>query len=375
MKIRRVTAVVMVLVVIVSAAAGEQARVYQQGDSWVEEATGMLPMAASLLLKLGLGSIYVQGRDEKNIAYVIRKRVRAASEKEARRRLAHFHFSARKFRGKATIQGSEAGDRQVGAELWVGVPKELKELKALTNGGDVFLDGVGGVATVTTGGGMIDVGSTGSDLVLKTGGGSIKVASAQGTVSAASGGGNIFIGAVQRGVVARTGGGSIAIQYCGGPVGAQTIGGNLDVGHAGGKVSLQTNIGSIRLRSADGPVVASTGAGEIELWGLTHGAIAQTGGGEILAEFVGGNSGNFNSSLQTADGDVIVSFRPGLSVTVRAAILSGAGHRIQSDFQEIRVATPEGLHSIYAEGSVNGGGPSLAVRTAAGNLEFHQAPK
>jgi hypothetical protein len=52
------------------------------------------------------------------------------------------------------------------------------------------------------------------------------------------------------------------------------------------------------------------------------------------------------------------------------------GHRIRSDFPELRVQSEGndwGPRNVYAEGALNGGGPVLKVSTVSGNIEFRKA--
>jgi len=61
---------------------------------------------------------------------------------------------------------------------------------------------------------------------------------------------------------------------------------------------------------------------------------------------------------------------------VRASIELSNGHRIQSDFPELRVTTEgdwPGTGSATAEGSLNGGGPLLKVRTTTGDIRILRA--
>ena len=54
------------------------------------------------------------------------------------------------------------------------------------------------------------------------------------------------------------------------------------------------------------------------------------------------------------------------------------GHRIRSDFSEIRVITEGGEWgpgSATAEGNLNGGGPVLKVRTTTGDISFLRASR
>jgi hypothetical protein len=65
-----------------------------------------------------------------------------------------------------------------------------------------------------------------------------------------------------------------------------------------------------------------------------------------------------------------------LNVTVRASIELANGHGIHSDFPDIRVASEGGEwgpKNMTAEGSLNGGGPSIKVSTTTGDIWFRRA--
>jgi hypothetical protein len=376
-------------------AMAQQSRVYRDGGYWVEEVSGSLAAATTMSIKLDLGNVIVQGGTDAGISYVMKVRVRASSEAEARQQLERFRFSATRNGDTAVFEGNAPGHwRSIGGELLVRTPRALETLKAVTRGGNesvtgingrvelwtaggnVHLDEIGGSVAATTGGGNVDVGGIGADLTLKTGGGNVHINSVKGKVVASSGGGNIVVGSAAQGLSVQTGGGNIDVKNCGGQLMAQSGGGSLDLGQVAGKATLQTGGGNIRLSSASGPVTANTGGGGIELFGLTQGANVQTGSGEIVAEFLAGDF--TGSSLQTPSGDVIVYLGPNLKATIRAAIEQANGHHIRSDFPEIKVNAEGGQfgpRTIYAEGNLNGGGPVLKVRTSSGDIEFRRTRK
>jgi DUF4097 and DUF4098 domain-containing protein YvlB len=123
-------------------------------------------------------------------------------------------------------------------------------------------------------------------------------------------------------------------------------------------------------------VRAETGGGSITLNGVTA-ARAETAAGGIVAKFVSGSE-RTDSSLETSAGDITVYLAPNLSMTIRASIELANGHRISSDFSEIRVVSEGGEWgpgSATAEGNLNGGGPVLKVRTTTGNISFLRASR
>ena len=82
--------------------------------------------------------------------------------------------------------------------------------------------------------------------------------------------------------------------------------------------------------------------------------------------------------LETSAGDITVYLAPNLSMTIRASIDLANGHKIHSDFSEIRVISEGGEWgpgSATAEGNLNGGGPVLKVRTTTGNINFIRASR
>jgi hypothetical protein len=65
-----------------------------------------------------------------------------------------------------------------------------------------------------------------------------------------------------------------------------------------------------------------------------------------------------------------------MHVTLRASIEAASGHRIMTDFPEIKVSSEGGQWEpklISAEGSLNGGGPVLKIRTTMGNIYIRRA--
>jgi DUF4097 and DUF4098 domain-containing protein YvlB len=214
-----------------------------------------------------------------------------------------------------------------------------------------------------------------SDVSLHTGGGSIKVNSAKGKIDAESGGGSVTIVSGMQGAVLETGGGNIDVERCLGQVKASTGGGSIDLGEIGGSAEMNTGGGSIRLASAKGHVRAETGGGSIELNGVPS-ARAETGAGGIVAKFVASSGDHTDSVLETSVGDITVYLAPNMNVTVRASIEVANGHNIRSDFPEIRVTTEGGDYgpkTVSAEGSLNGGGPVLKIRTTTGDIYIRRS--
>lgn len=382
-----------VLLLLVSGAFAQQGRIYGGDGNWSQEIAGSLNAVKNLRVKVDIGSVHVQGGSQQGISYTVINHSYSSSESRARREFDNYKISAYVRGDTAWIVGDWEGGRprRFSGEFNVSVPRAMDEVKIETDGGTVsttdiagrvhaesgggslHLDGIGGAVYAETGGGSIEVGKVDSDVSLHTGGGSIRVESAKGKVEAESGGGSITVVSGMQGAELQTGGGSIELQNCNGGVKAETGGGSIDLGNVGGPAELSTGGGSIHLSSAKGRVRAETGGGTIELLGVPS-AHAETGAGSIEAKFIPSGQRE-DSSLETSAGDITVYLAPNLSISIRASIEVANGHRISSDFPEIKISSEGGDYgpkTFTAEGNLNGGGPVLKVQTETGDISFRR---
>ena len=394
-RLKKLFKLVAALLLFLPPASAQQTRVYREGENWAQETTGTLGAAKHLRVKVDLGSVHVEGGAQPGISYIVRNRAHASSEDKARRQFDAYKVSAYVRGDTAWIVADwpSARPHRFSGDFVINVPREMESVKVETDGGSVTttgiagrvdsasgggnirLDHVGGSINAETGGGSIEVGTAGSDVSLRTGGGSIKVVSAKGKINAESGGGSVLVVSGLQGAVLETGGGSIQVERCTGHVKASTGGGSIDLGDIGGPAEIETGGGSIRLSSAKGTVHAETGGGSIDLNDVPS-AHAETGAGPIVAKFVASNGERTDSLLETSAGDITVYLAPNLNITVRASIEVANGHSIRSDFPEIRITSEGGEwgpKTVTAEGSLNGGGPVLKVRTATGDVWFRRA--
>lgn len=391
-------AVAPVLMAVALPLLAQQSRIYRDGSTWVEEITGSMPAARNLHVNTEAGTVKVQGGVPGQINYTIRKRAYTSSEQNARRQFEAFKVNTGKRADTAWLEGDweGGGAHKFAAEFSLQVPHDLELVKletsggglsvtgisgrveAQSGGGGIKLDDIGGAINAETGGDSITVGTVGGDLTLETGGGNISIGNAKGKVIARTGGGNVLIASGLQNVVVETGGGNIDVKKCSGEVKASTGGGSIDMGELSGPAKIETGGGSIRVAGVKGFVRVESGGGTIELHNLTGGARAETGAGGITAEFVGGSPFQ-DSSLQTGAGDVTVYLPSNLPVTVYAAVELANGHKIYaSDFPGLKVSSEGGEwgpQRVTAEGTLNGGGHTLKVRTNSGNIYFRRASR
>lgn len=376
-------------------AAAQQSRIYREGRSWVEETTGTLqPAPRQLRVTAQVGNIRVQGGSP-GLTWTVKKRSYASTEQEARKQFERLRVATRRVNDQAFIETSWLGGRvnRFGGEITVQVPREMELIHLHTNGGNlnvvgssarvelgtqggnITLEDIGGAVKATTAGGNITMGAIHNSVMVKSGGGNIIINNAKGRVDVNTGGGDISIGSAE-GVAVETMGGSVDVRRSATDVVVKTLGGSISLGDIAGKAVVQTAGGNIRVGSAKGKVSAVTAGGNIELFKLAQGATAQSGAGCIRAEFVGGRGNFSDSSLRTAAGDVVVYLGGGLPVTVHAASEMTSGRGVRSDFPELKVTTEGGEFgpkSMYLDGTLNGGGPVLKVRTTIGQIEIRKA--
>ena len=372
----------------------QQSSVQQEGGRWTSTSNGSLSGVRNLHIKVEVGAVRVQGGSSQGITYVIHNRSYEASEDRARRQFEQYKISSYTRGDTAWIVGDWQGGQphKFSSEVTVSVPRDMELVKIETEGGDItttgisgrleaesgggriHLDDIGGAINAETGGGDVNVGNVGGDLTVSTGGGSIHMGSVKGKIAAESGAGSVELVSGMQGASLQTGGGSIHVDKCTGKLKVSTGGGNIDLGEINGPVQMENGGGSLKISSSTGPVRAETGGGSIELWGVPA-AHVETGAGAITAKFVGSGERS-DSVLETAVGDVTVYLMSNINITVNASIEAANGHHIISDFPDIKVSSEGGQWGpklVSAEGSLNGGGPVLKVRTTMGNIYIRRA--
>jgi len=121
----------------------------------------------------------------------------------------------------------------------------------------------------------------------------------------------------------------------------------------------------VRLETRGGSIAVNNISGRVE---------GDTAGG-ITAEFVGSRGDFTDSSLETTAGDITVYISTNLACSINAAIDMASGHRIRTDFPDIKVTTEGseyGPKRVDAQGSLNGGGPVLKMRTSVGDIDIRR---
>lgn len=242
---------------------------------------------------------------------------------------------------------------------------------ARTAGGPLRIVEIEGAVEGQTSGGPIDAGPVTGPLILRTAGGPITVTDAGSSVEAETAGGSIRIDGADGRVRARTAGGTIRIVDAGGDVDAETAGGDVELRGVGGQIRARTAGGDIEGDDLAGPVEARTSAGDIELSDVRAGVDAGTSVGDIEIELtVSDFDVDYESSLQSSLGDIRLTIPSNLPATIEATVERAYGRINQddlvSDFALRR--EPAGDGPLRATGTLNGGGPTIELRSKNGSI-------
>ncbi len=356
----------------------------REGNYWIATGTGSVQVQPRLKV-VGRGTVTLRGEDRTDVAYSVRKRVRAMNAHEAQGKIARIGLKAVQERGWTVMHVQWPAGVDGTADLEVRAPKHLKEaivdnqlggievydldgsLLAKTAAGPVRVDRIRGLLRIGTGGGDVHIGRIEGPVRVFSGGGSITAAWLGSDAFLETAGGEIVVLEAMKRVQASAGaGGNIRIQRAAGDVALSTGGGVIDASRVSGLVRAKTDTGSIRVRSAES-VDLSSGAGQIRIQDVRGVIQATTELGSIIAELRAGRLLE-DSLLSTQSGDITVYIPSNIAMAVDAMNTSPGGHRIFSDFPEIKPSLAGGNMRFLAQGSINGGGATLRLAAQGGSI-------
>jgi Putative adhesin len=377
-----------------AAADGAAKRVPQSGDGsrLTSELDGSIPARDGQRLRLltDLGNVVIKTGSSGKVDYKVHLEVNSA-EKGAQRLLRDFSVVAHETPDGVYFRGQSFG-RQSSGRLWVtielNIPKSYS-VDITTGGGNIESADINGRASLVTAGGTIIAGNIGGSAHLETTGGHVTVKNVAGDLTAISGGGHITTGSVsgsgnlhtngghirsesiQGPAHVSTGGGNISVDHSGSELIAETIGGQIEVGETAGLVKAKNGGGGIRVVRVSGPTNLETSGGSIYLTQVDSAVKASTGTGAITAWFVAPVKPPSQCEFQSGDGDIVVYIPRQLPVTIDAQVQSGDEHHLSFDpafATTFHHDDSAGGSAVRAEGSLNGGGEVIRLRTAGGNI-------
>lgn len=177
-------------------------------------------------------------------------------------------------------------------------------------------------------------------------------------------GGGITVGDLNAPVRARTSGGGIKLGKIGANVDAHTSGGSVSLDAATGEVKLGTSGGNISVGRVDGPAELATSGGGIKIESVVGELHANTSGGSIRAAITGPLKGD--CVLSTSGGSVKVNVDRAAAFHLDA---STSGGSVDAGGLTITLEKANRSHSTLV-GAVNGGGPTLKLRSSGGSIDI-----
>lgn len=204
------------------------------------------------------------------------------------------------------------------------------------------------------------------DVELGTAGGNISVAELNGKVNARTSGGGLRFEKIDGTISGRTGGASVTVAKCKGTVTVRTSGGNLQLRDIEGDVEARTSGGSIQADKLDGKSVLKTSGGSIRVTAVKGRVDARTAGGGITLELPEQPTGD--CSLSTSGGCIKVTLDACVGVDIDART---SGGRVLTDLHINSIGRlVQKKNELRAK--VNGGGPSVTVRTSGGDISLYK---
>jgi len=199
---------------------------------------------------------------------------------------------------------------------------------------------------------------------LNTGGGNISASELVGDFRADTGGGDLRFSHLRGPVFARSGGGQIKLDDCDGTAEIKTGGGDIVFTESKGTLRARTGGGTIEVRNFIGDTDLSTGGGELTLQKIEGAISGETSGGSITASVAGSAVKKIN--LESSGGDIDLTLPKSATADITAETSAG---RITTNLPlEVSRADDEHLR-----GKLNGGGPSVVLRTSGGSISINSA--
>ncbi|WP_046244111.1 DUF4097 family beta strand repeat-containing protein [Hymenobacter terrenus] len=131
------------------------------------------------------------------------------------------------------------------------------------------------------------------------------------------------------------------------------------------------NSGDLVVRDVNGDLELSVKSGDIKLTNVAGPVVANTVSGDIQVRF--STLGQKPSSISTVSGDVDVSMPTNTKATLKLRSVSG---EVYTDFDMNVGKDPSNMRHIggqVVDGSINGGGTSVSLKTVSGDIYVRKA--
>ena len=302
------------------------------------EKTYSVKSGGSLTILSEFGAIEIQTTEQEKVKVVVTKESKSKSVEAVEKMLADFQLAFEQEGSDIHIRGTFEHDRE---HWWKQF--NLAKIHFLITVPQHY---------------NIDLNTLSSD---------ISVANLTGDVRVRTSGGSLRFQSITGTVLGHTSGGSIEAINVAGDVQVRTSGGSLRFGAIRGFISGRTSGGSIKAVDCNEGIDIRTSGGGIWLGGISRNVTARTSGGSIQANMTTQPRGA--CSLRTSGGGITVTLIPDVAVALEA---KASGGRVSTDFA-VESTIQGKVPQSRLEGSINGGGPLLKLRTSGGNIHLEKA--
>jgi Putative adhesin len=285
----------------------------------------------SLTVKSSIGTVEVQAVDSNNVNIELTRQIKAANKKELEQILKDLQLDF-------VHNGSNV-------EVLIKLPEEWdwNKIKRVRFDMKITIPLIYNVKVRTVG--VIQTNDLRGHVELSTSGFRLTTGNVRGSVDLSSAGGAINAGDVN------------------GPATVTSAGGAIRIGNIDGDFNVRSSGGSINAGRVDGRVTAHSAGGYIRIKEVTNAVEAISQGGEVSTYI--SRQPQSDSSFVTAGGSVNLRLAESVKLSLEADLGSGS---VLSDYPLPR-REPS---SSIVKGDINGGGPKITVRTAAGNLTLRK---
>ncbi len=200
------------------------------------------------------------------------------------------------------------------------------------------------------------------DTDLKTEGGAITTSNLTGKINAHTSGGDLKFSLIHGPVKADTDGGEIEVLGCDGAIDIETSGGRIETNGGSGILHAITAGGPIKVENFNGDAKVESSGGQLALANVRGKLDAETAGGFISAKLSSPVLGDVRLETSAGAIEVIVPSDAGLTINAETSVGS-----VRSD---LPIASRTRTDNDTLEGTINGGGKQLHLRSGAGSISI-----
>lgn len=263
------------------------------------------------------------------------------------------------------------GGPTVNVSIWV--PRDFT-VDARISGGPLVLEDLAGPLTANVDDTNLGLYRAEGPVRIVSRAGSVEVEDVEGSLEVRSERGRVDVAGVRGSVRVSTERGSIEVRDVTGPVHVESDGGSIEIDDVRGELQVATDRGRIEADDVEGSVVVSTNRGGIQLEEIDGPVRARSRRGDIEVDFEGDPRGEIETGRGSIDIDVPEGAGFDLDARTERGRIDLDGYTLDEDALEDDEEGDgfDGREGIGREErvarSINGGGETLQLRTARGEI-------